>query len=162
PVSDHPWSKVRQGLYVHVGDVDAHHARAQAAGAVIATPLQDMDYGSREYSAYDVDGHLWGFGTYTMDAPEGPATIFPELRCSDGSAALTFLEQAFGFVRALVVPGPRGTILHAEMRDGDGVVMFGSSDAGAAIWGDLRQCTHVFVDRPDPHFERAKSAGATI
>src|SRR5262245_32522303 len=48
PVTDHPWSKVRQGLYVHVADVDAHHARAVAAGARVATPLQDMDYGSRE------------------------------------------------------------------------------------------------------------------
>jgi uncharacterized glyoxalase superfamily protein PhnB len=26
--------------------------------------LEDMDYGSREYSARDPEGNLWSFGTY--------------------------------------------------------------------------------------------------
>src|SRR5262249_17386002 len=109
-VTDHPWTKVRQGLYVHVADVDAHHTRGKAAGASIAVPLQDMDYGSREYTAYDIDRNLWGFGTFTMDAPEGLATIVPEVHYSDGVAALKFLESAFGFERGLVVPGAAGRI----------------------------------------------------
>lgn len=161
-VTDHPWTKVRQGVYVHVVEVDAHHDRARAAGARIAVPLQNMDYGSREYSAYDVDGNLWGFGTYTMEAPQGPATVFPELHYSDGPAALAFLEKAFGFERGLVVPGQGGVITHAELRYGDGVVMIGSGPEGAEIWGDLHQCTHVLVEDPDAHFAHAKSAGATI
>jgi len=51
-------------VYVYVEDVDAHHARARAAGAEIVRPLQDTDYGSREYSVRDLEGHLWSFGTY--------------------------------------------------------------------------------------------------
>ena len=59
---------VTQSIYVYIGDVDAHHDRAKAAGAEIVVPLQNTDYGSREFSARDPEGHLWHFGTYL---PEG-------------------------------------------------------------------------------------------
>jgi uncharacterized glyoxalase superfamily protein PhnB len=51
-------------LYVVVGDPDAVHERAKAAGAEISRELQDMDYGSREFSATDSEGNVWSFGTY--------------------------------------------------------------------------------------------------
>jgi len=51
-------------------DADAHYERAKAAGAEITRELEDTPYGSREYSARDLDGHTWSFGTYR---PE-PAT----------------------------------------------------------------------------------------
>jgi uncharacterized glyoxalase superfamily protein PhnB len=51
-------------IYVAVEDADAHHERARAAGAQIVRELADMEYGSREYSARDLDGNLWSFGTY--------------------------------------------------------------------------------------------------
>jgi uncharacterized glyoxalase superfamily protein PhnB len=51
-------------LYCLVDDPDTHHDRARAAGAKIVRPLDDMDYGSREYSARDLEGNLWSFGTY--------------------------------------------------------------------------------------------------
>jgi len=60
-----------QGIYVHVDDADAHHDRAKAAGAEIIMELADTDYGSREYMARDLEGHLWSFGTY---APEVTST----------------------------------------------------------------------------------------
>jgi uncharacterized glyoxalase superfamily protein PhnB len=51
-------------VYVVVPDPDAHHATAKAAGANIVRELDDMEYGSREYSARDLEGNLWSFGTY--------------------------------------------------------------------------------------------------
>jgi len=51
-------------VYVYVEDVDAHHARARAAGAEIVRPLANTGYGTREYGARDLDGHYWYFGTY--------------------------------------------------------------------------------------------------
>ena len=51
-------------VYMVVEDADAHHDRAKAAGAQIVTELTDTDYGSRDYSARDIDGNLWSFGTY--------------------------------------------------------------------------------------------------
>jgi uncharacterized glyoxalase superfamily protein PhnB len=55
---------VTQGIYVHVTDIEDHYARALEAGAEIVYPLRDTDYGSREYGARDLEGHLWSFGTY--------------------------------------------------------------------------------------------------
>lgn len=52
------------GVYVVVEDIDAHYARAQAAGAEIVRELHDTDYGSRDYMARDPEGRLWAFGTY--------------------------------------------------------------------------------------------------
>ena len=51
-------------LYAIVDDPDAHHDRAKAAGAEIVMSLRDQDYGSREYTARDLDGNVWTFGTY--------------------------------------------------------------------------------------------------
>ncbi|MFF4242477.1 VOC family protein [Actinomadura geliboluensis] len=51
-------------VYVAVDDPDAHHDRAEAAGAEITSPLTDQDYGSRDYAARDPDGNTWYFGTY--------------------------------------------------------------------------------------------------
>ncbi|GLY20501.1 VOC family protein [Micromonospora sp. NBRC 101691] len=57
--ADDEWS-----LYVAVDDVDAHCARARTAGAEIVREPSDTDYGSREYSARDLAGTVWSFGTY--------------------------------------------------------------------------------------------------
>jgi uncharacterized glyoxalase superfamily protein PhnB len=59
PDTEEPFS-----LYVTVADIDAHYERAVAAGAEMVRPLRDTDYGSREYGARDLDGHVWYFGTY--------------------------------------------------------------------------------------------------
>lgn len=53
-----------QAVYVVIKDVDAHCARARQHGADIVRGPEDTPYGSREYSARDMEGHLWSFGTY--------------------------------------------------------------------------------------------------
>ena len=59
-----------QGIYVVVEDPDAHHERASAAGVEVVRDLSDQEYGSREYSARDLEGNLWSFGTYDPYATE--------------------------------------------------------------------------------------------
>ena len=59
---------VTQSIYIVVDD--AHYARAVEAGAEIVRELQDTEYGSRDYSARDPEGHLWNFGTYRPDVNE--------------------------------------------------------------------------------------------
>ena len=62
---------VTQGLYVYVDDVDAHCARARAAGAIIQSELEDMFWGDRTYVVEDPEGHRWTFAQHTRDvAPE--------------------------------------------------------------------------------------------
>lgn len=60
-----------QSIYVHVADADAHYARAKAAGARIVREIEDTNYGSREYTACDPDGHFWHFGTYRPEVDRG-------------------------------------------------------------------------------------------
>ena len=49
------------GIHVHVDDVDAHYARAVAAGATPEREPVDMPYGVRSYAATDPEGHQWFF-----------------------------------------------------------------------------------------------------
>ena len=51
------------GLSVIVPDVDAHYARARAAGARIDSEPTDQDYGLREYGARDTENHRWWFSS---------------------------------------------------------------------------------------------------
>jgi len=55
-------------LLVRVEDADAHHARAEAAGARIVSPPTDYPYGERQYTANDVGGHRWTFSQTIVDA----------------------------------------------------------------------------------------------
>ena len=55
-------------LYVVVEDPDAVCARAAEAGADIVAEPYDTDYGSREFTARDLDGNVWSFGTYQPSA----------------------------------------------------------------------------------------------
>ncbi|HNC98708.1 MAG TPA: VOC family protein [Myxococcota bacterium] len=54
------------GIFLYVDDVDAHCARAKAAGAEIIQELTDTDYGEgywkdRGYGCLDPEGHRWWF-----------------------------------------------------------------------------------------------------
>ena len=57
---DNPW--VVDGHFVEVDDVDGHHERAVAAGAVILHGPEEPGYGYRVYTAEDPEGHRWMFG----------------------------------------------------------------------------------------------------
>jgi uncharacterized glyoxalase superfamily protein PhnB len=145
-----------------VKEVDALHDRAKAAGAAIVMPLTDQDYGSRDFSVRDPEGHLWGFGTYEMAAREGEPNIFVGLRYQDGNGALAFLERAFGFRKTFEVPGANGSIAHAEMRFGDGAIMLDAGPMDEGMWHGKKQVVHVYLTDPDAHYARAHAAGARI
>ena len=55
--------KNTQSIHVHLKDgIDAHCARARAAGAVILQEPTNQFYGDRTYRARDPEGHVWTFG----------------------------------------------------------------------------------------------------
>ena len=58
---DNPW--VIDGHYVQVADLEAHYERARAAGATILREPEEPGIGARIYSAEDLEGHRWMFGT---------------------------------------------------------------------------------------------------
>ena len=55
--------QVTRSLYVYIDDLDAHCARARAAGAEIIEGPADQPYGDRRYGARDPEGHHWYFAS---------------------------------------------------------------------------------------------------
>src|SRR5690606_8271722 len=53
-----PW--IINGVLVYVDDLDAHFARAKAAGATILTEIEEGPP-ARRYRAEDLEGHRWFF-----------------------------------------------------------------------------------------------------
>jgi uncharacterized glyoxalase superfamily protein PhnB len=60
-----PW--VINGLMVYVDDVDAHAARARAAGATLLSEPEDTGYGDRNYRVEDLEGNRWMFSQHLRD-----------------------------------------------------------------------------------------------
>jgi uncharacterized glyoxalase superfamily protein PhnB len=102
--------------------------------------------------------------------------IFPALHYRDPDAALEWLKRAFGFEEKAVYRGDDGRIHHAELRLGDGLIMFGGTPASRAPAANVPRPDNVpqpdndqppvtiyaVVADPDAHYERAQAAGAHI
>ena len=60
--------------------------------------------------------------------------IIPALRYKDGKAAVDFLARAFGFEKLAVYESADGTVGHAELSFGPGLVMLGSAGEVDALF----------------------------
>ena len=67
------------------------------------------------------------------------ATVIPSLRYRNAPAAIEWLCSAFGFERHAVYPNPDGTIAHAQLSFGNGMIMIGSVDNQTAASKLLKQ-----------------------
>ena len=92
--------------------------------------------------------------------------MFPYFSYRDARAAISWLETAFGFETVGAYPGEDGSIVHAEMRFGGGVLMLGTAEPPPVTSpGGVSPNAHgvyVQVDDVDAHFERARQAGARV
>jgi PhnB protein len=100
-------------------------------------------------------------------APSGYHTITPAIVVRNGPEAIEFYRRAFGAEEVSRMEGPGGTILHAEIRIGDSVVMLGEENEA---WGTKSPLStdgnpgslHMYVADADAAFQRALDAGATV
>jgi uncharacterized glyoxalase superfamily protein PhnB len=99
------------------------------------------------------------------------ATVIPTMRYNDATAAIEWLCKAFGFEKHLVVPGEDGTIVHAQLVFGNGMVMLGSASESefdnlqkppSALGGAVSLSLYIIVDDADSHYARAVAMGAEI
>jgi uncharacterized glyoxalase superfamily protein PhnB len=113
----------------------------------------------------------------TAPAASTPAVI-PMISYEDGIAALEWLRSAFGFRETARLTAPDGRLSHGEMEAGNGLIMLASptpeyrspkrhreSCEQARKWSAVPWIIDgvlVYVNNLDRHFERAKTAGATI
>jgi uncharacterized glyoxalase superfamily protein PhnB len=107
----------------------------------------------------------------TENAKDTKATIIPAMRYRDAPAAIEWLCRAFGFEKQLVVPGEKGTIAHAQLTFGNGMIMLGSANDSEFgrfvkpprdVGGVSTQSPYVIVNDADKHYARAVAAGAEI
>ena len=92
-------------------------------------------------------------------------TVFPTLRYRDPKAAVDFLERALGFERHAVHEGDGGTIEHAELRHGDGMIMLGGvrdTEYGKVAPPPGSAAAYIAVEDVDALHERARANGAEI
>ena len=100
------------------------------------------------------------------------STLIPSLRYRDAHAAIAWLERAFGFEQHVVYGGPNGTVGHAELRFGTGMIMLGSASnpnpypqfnaTPAEIGGRVTSPLYLIVPDCEPVYARAQAAGAEI
>jgi uncharacterized glyoxalase superfamily protein PhnB len=94
-----------------------------------------------------------------------PRNIYPVLRYRDAHAAIDFLCAAFGFERHAVYEADDGTIAHAQLAYGSGMVMVSTEpEHDERGYGQHagHEWIYMIVDDPDAHHDRAKAAGAEI
>ncbi len=101
------------------------------------------------------------------------ATVVPCLRYRDAPKAIEWLCSVLGFEAQLVVPNEDGTIAHAQLSFGNGMVMLGSvakvenefnrlTQQPDQIGGKETQSPYLIVSDADAVYQRAKAAGAII
>jgi len=104
----------------------------------------------------------------TQDTQESASQFYPFLRYADARTAVDWLCDAFGFERHVVFDEPDGSLVHAELRFGNGVVMLGQSKEDALNLRTPRELgavtggVYAYVSDADAHHARAVAAGAEI
>ncbi|MER7760076.1 VOC family protein [Streptomyces sp. NPDC097619] len=96
----------------------------------------------------------------------GSPSICPTLLYADAKAAVQQLTEAFGFTRVAVYEGEDGSVTHAELAYGNGVVMLGSKGRGGAfdtvMAGAGPTGVYVVVEDVDAHHARAVEHGVEV
>ena len=98
--------------------------------------------------------------------PAGYHSVTPAIVVRDAAAAIDFYKRAFGAEEINRMAGPDGSIMHAEIRVGDSVVMLGEENEqwgtrSPLSLGGVHGSLHIYVADADASFNRAIQAGAT-
>lgn len=88
--------------------------------------------------------------------PSGYSTVSPYLVAAGAQQVIDFAKQVFDATELRRYDMPDGSIMHAEVRIGDTVVMIGD---GGESWTPFPVFLHVYVDDVDATYKRALDAG---
>ena len=100
------------------------------------------------------------------------STLIPSVRYRDAHAAIDWLVRVFGFEKHAVYDGPNGTVAHAQLTLGRGMVMLGSASNASPypqfyavpdeIAGRVTSPIYIVLADCEPIYTRAKTAGVEI
>ena len=89
--------------------------------------------------------------------PEGHHTVTSYLVVREAAQLIDFMKQAFGAEEIRRFTLPDGSIMHAEVRIGDSMVMLG--EAGGE-YAPMPAMLHLYVEDVDAVYQQALQAGA--
>jgi len=97
--------------------------------------------------------------------PDDYPRVTPYLFIDGASAAIDFYCSVLGARERMRMPGPDGTVFHAEIEVGDSMIMLGEQNPdmdvrGPRAIGGTPMMLHVYVEDADRVFEQAIGAGA--
>jgi PhnB protein len=103
----------------------------------------------------------------TKSIPTGYHSVTPSIIVRRAADAIDFYKRAFGAEEVSRMAGPDGSVMHAELRFGDSMVMLGEENEQ---WGTksplstngLPVSLHLYVDDADAVYAKALEAGATV
>ncbi|HKF24253.1 MAG TPA: VOC family protein [Candidatus Angelobacter sp.] len=99
--------------------------------------------------------------------PEGFHSVTPALVVRGAAQAIDFYKKALGAQELVRMPGPDGTIMHAELKIGDSIIFISDEAPGRGITKSpqtLGGCTgtlNIYVPNVDQVFKQAITAGGT-
>ena len=101
--------------------------------------------------------------------PKGYSTVTPYLVIKGASQAIEYYKKVFGATEIMRMPGPNGTVGHAELKIGDSMIMLadenpsmGQGHMSATTVGGSPISLYVYLKDVDKVFERAVAEGAKV
>jgi PhnB protein len=101
-----------------------------------------------------------------MKLPSQSSSVSPHLTVRDVKAAAEFYAKAFGFAIKMMLPGPGGKIMHAQLNHGMSVIMVGPEAVERGMKAPVTSgqtppvSLFIYVDDVDATHKRALAAGA--
>jgi uncharacterized glyoxalase superfamily protein PhnB len=96
----------------------------------------------------------------------GTPSVYPTVLYADAKAAIRQLTEGLGFTELSLYESEDGTVMHAELVQGNGAVMIGSKGRGGVFDGAMKGAgpvgVYVVVDDVDAHHRRAVEHGVEI
>ena len=98
--------------------------------------------------------------------PDGYHTVIPYLVVRGASDAIAFYAKALGATEQVRMPGPGGSVMHAEIKIGDSIVMLSDENPemgsiSPATLNGTPVSVFLYVPDVDALFTQAVAAGAT-
>jgi PhnB protein len=89
--------------------------------------------------------------------PDGYHTVTPVLTVHGAAKLIEFLQQAFDAKEVYRLAGPDGSVMHAEVKIGDSMLMVGEA---SDQWKPIQATVALYVEDADAWYKRALRAGA--
>ena len=96
--------------------------------------------------------------------PEGYHSVSPYLVCKSAAKAIDYYTKVFGAQETVRMPGPNGSVMHAEIKIGDSIVMLSDENKergnlSPESIGGTAVSVMLYIDDVDGVYSRAVAAG---